>query len=114
MYFAITLDRKTAGPVCSITMCAYFISFCSDFSVFLFKFFKSRCILRTLVTEYMLNNIIFNLLYFQLIIACRKGGTSIEDLAENFPDMIIKVFILPLLVFSVAKQKRPFLLLTFV
>lgn len=40
MYFAITLDRKTAGP---------------------------------------------------LIIACRKGGTSIEDLAENFPDMIIKV-----------------------
>ncbi|KAK2984611.1 hypothetical protein RJ640_029117 [Escallonia rubra] len=40
MYFAITLDRTTAGP---------------------------------------------------LIIACRKGGTSIEDLAENFPDMIIKV-----------------------
>ncbi|KAF7120043.1 hypothetical protein RHSIM_Rhsim13G0038000 [Rhododendron simsii] len=40
MYFAITLDRKTAGP---------------------------------------------------LIIACRKGGTSIEDLAEKFPDMIIKV-----------------------
>lgn len=28
---------------------------------------------------------------FQLIIACRKGGTSIEDLAEKFPDMIIKV-----------------------
>ncbi|CAL5432617.1 unnamed protein product [Camellia sinensis] len=27
----------------------------------------------------------------QLIIACRKGGTSIEDLAEKFPDMIIKV-----------------------
>lgn len=26
-----------------------------------------------------------------LIIACRKGGTSIEDLAEKFPDMIIKV-----------------------
>ncbi|CAI9107587.1 OLC1v1006974C1 [Oldenlandia corymbosa var. corymbosa] len=26
-----------------------------------------------------------------LIIACRKGGTSIEDLAEQFPDMIIKV-----------------------
>ncbi|GKU86256.1 hypothetical protein SLEP1_g804 [Rubroshorea leprosula] len=40
MYFAITLDRKTAGP---------------------------------------------------LIIACRKGGTSIEDLAEKYPDMIIKV-----------------------
>ncbi|KAI9119182.1 hypothetical protein K1719_009857 [Acacia pycnantha] len=40
MYFAITLDRKTAGPV---------------------------------------------------IIACRKGGTSIEDLAEKFPDMIVKV-----------------------
>lgn len=40
MYFAITLDRKTAGP---------------------------------------------------LIIACKKGGTSIEDLAERFPDMIIKV-----------------------
>ncbi|KAI4349365.1 hypothetical protein L6164_009958 [Bauhinia variegata] len=40
MYFAITLDRKTAGP---------------------------------------------------LIIACRKGGTSIEDLAEKFPDMIVKV-----------------------
>ncbi|KAL5990502.1 hypothetical protein ACLOJK_011404 [Asimina triloba] len=40
MYFAITLDRTTAGP---------------------------------------------------LIIACRKGGTSIEDLAEKFPDMIIKV-----------------------
>lgn len=40
MYFAITLDRKTAGP---------------------------------------------------LIIACKKGGTSIEDLAEKFPDMIIKV-----------------------
>lgn len=27
----------------------------------------------------------------QLIIACQKGGTSIEDLAEKFPDMIIKV-----------------------
>lgn len=40
MYFAITLDRTSAGP---------------------------------------------------LIIACRKGGTSIEDLAEKFPDMIIKV-----------------------
>lgn len=40
MYFAITLDRKTAGP---------------------------------------------------LIIACSKGGTSIEDLAEKYPDMIIKV-----------------------
>ncbi|KAJ9547853.1 hypothetical protein OSB04_020396 [Centaurea solstitialis] len=40
MYFAITLDRTTAGP---------------------------------------------------LIIACREGGTSIEDLAEKFPDMIIKV-----------------------
>ncbi|OIT08387.1 PREDICTED: succinate--CoA ligase [ADP-forming] subunit beta, mitochondrial-like [Nicotiana attenuata] len=26
-----------------------------------------------------------------LIIACSKGGTSIEDLAEKFPDMIIKV-----------------------
>lgn len=40
MYFAITLDRTTAGPI---------------------------------------------------IIACKKGGTSIEDLAEKFPDMIIKV-----------------------
>eukprot|EP01018_Ginkgo_biloba_P009916 Gb_21325 [translate_table: standard] len=40
MYFAITLDRASAGPV---------------------------------------------------IIACRKGGTSIEDLAEKYPDMIIKV-----------------------
>lgn len=40
MYFAITLDRKTAGP---------------------------------------------------LIIACRKGGTSIEDLAEKYPHMIAKV-----------------------
>ncbi|KAE9589920.1 putative succinate--CoA ligase (ADP-forming) [Lupinus albus] len=40
MYFAITLDRKTAGP---------------------------------------------------LIIACSKGGISIEDLAEKLPDMIIKV-----------------------
>ncbi|WVY97600.1 hypothetical protein V8G54_029751 [Vigna mungo] len=39
MYFAITLDRTTAGPI---------------------------------------------------IIACSKGGTSIEDLAEKFPDMIIK------------------------
>lgn len=29
--------------------------------------------------------------FLQLIIACRKGGTSIEDLAEKFPDMIIKV-----------------------
>jgi succinyl-CoA synthetase beta subunit len=28
---------------------------------------------------------------FQLIIACSKGGTSIEDLAEKYPDMIIKV-----------------------
>lgn len=26
-----------------------------------------------------------------LIIACKKGGTSIEDLAEKFPDLIIKV-----------------------
>jgi succinyl-CoA synthetase beta subunit len=40
MYFAITLDRTTAGPI---------------------------------------------------IIACSKGGTSIEDLAEKFPDMIVKV-----------------------
>ncbi|GMH23966.1 hypothetical protein Nepgr_025809 [Nepenthes gracilis] len=40
MYFAITLDRTTAGPI---------------------------------------------------IIACSKGGTSIEDLAEKYPDMIIKV-----------------------
>jgi len=40
MYFAITLDRVSAGPV---------------------------------------------------IISCRKGGTSIEDLAEKYPDMIIKV-----------------------
>ncbi|KAL6217577.1 PREDICTED: succinyl-CoA ligase [ADP-forming] subunit beta, mitochondrial [Fragaria vesca subsp. vesca] len=40
MYFAITLDRKSAGP---------------------------------------------------LIIACAKGGTSIEDLAEKFPDSIVKV-----------------------
>lgn len=30
---------------------------------------------------------------FQLIIACKKGGTSIEDLAEKFPDLIIKVAI---------------------
>ncbi|KAJ0970454.1 hypothetical protein J5N97_023331 [Dioscorea zingiberensis] len=27
----------------------------------------------------------------RIIIACKKGGTSIEDLAEKFPDMIIKV-----------------------
>ncbi|KAH7577703.1 hypothetical protein JRO89_XS01G0286900 [Xanthoceras sorbifolium] len=40
MYFAITLDRKSAGP---------------------------------------------------LIIGCSKGGTSIEDLAEKYPDMIVKV-----------------------
>ncbi|XP_075482053.1 succinate--CoA ligase [ADP-forming] subunit beta, mitochondrial-like isoform X1 [Primulina tabacum] len=40
MYFAITLDRKSAGP---------------------------------------------------LIIACKKGGTSIEDLAEKHPELIIKV-----------------------
>ncbi|XP_073316219.1 succinate--CoA ligase [ADP-forming] subunit beta, mitochondrial-like isoform X1 [Primulina huaijiensis] len=40
MYFAITLDRKSAGP---------------------------------------------------LIIACEKGGTSIEDLAEKHPELIIKV-----------------------
>ncbi|MCO5572585.1 hypothetical protein L7F22_026341 [Adiantum nelumboides] len=40
MYFAIALDRASAGPV---------------------------------------------------IIACSKGGTSIEDLAEKYPDMIIKV-----------------------
>lgn len=45
----------------------------------------------------MLNKINFNLLCFQLIIACRKGGTSIEDLAENFPDMIIKVVVASLL-----------------
>ena len=29
----------------------------------------------------------------QIIIACRKGGTSIEDLAEKFPDMIVKVIV---------------------
>ncbi|CAA3021719.1 succinate-- ligase [ADP-forming] subunit beta, mitochondrial [Olea europaea subsp. europaea] len=40
MYFAITLDRKSAGP---------------------------------------------------LIIACKKGGTSIEDLAEKHPELIVKV-----------------------
>jgi succinyl-CoA synthetase beta subunit len=40
MYFAILLDRKSAGP---------------------------------------------------MIIACSEGGTSIEDLAEKFPEKIIKV-----------------------
>lgn len=36
--------------------------------------------------------LIFSLfLNYQIIIACKKGGTSIEDLAEKFPDMIIKV-----------------------
>lgn len=33
----------------------------------------------------------------QLIIACRKGGTSIEDLAEKFPDMIVKVILIILI-----------------
>lgn len=33
----------------------------------------------------------FLLFVFQLIISCSKGGTSIEDLAEKFPDMIVKV-----------------------
>ena len=37
---------------------------------------------------------IFFVVFSQLIIACRKGGTSIEDLAEKFPDMIVKVVIL--------------------
>ncbi|KAL3637983.1 hypothetical protein CASFOL_018431 [Castilleja foliolosa] len=46
MYFAITLDRKSAGP---------------------------------------------------LIISCKKGGTSIEDLAEEHPELIIKV---PIVVFT--------------
>lgn len=27
----------------------------------------------------------------QVMIACSKGGTSIEDLAEKYPKMIIKV-----------------------
>ncbi|KAK4482352.1 hypothetical protein RD792_009505 [Penstemon davidsonii] len=47
MYFAITLDRKSAGPI--------------------------------------------NVDFLQLIIACKKGGTSIEDLAEEHPELIIKV-----------------------
>lgn len=34
--------------------------------------------------------------YSQVIIACAKGGTSIEDLAEKYPDMIIKVHTVPL------------------
>jgi succinyl-CoA synthetase beta subunit len=29
----------------------------------------------------------------QVIIACAKGGTSIEDLAEKYPDQIIKVIV---------------------
>ena len=29
--------------------------------------------------------------WFQVIIACCKGGTSIEDLAEHHPDLIVKV-----------------------
>lgn len=33
------------------------------------------------------------LLIFQLIIACKKGGTSIEDLAEQHPELIVKVTI---------------------
>lgn len=33
----------------------------------------------------------YTMFSMQIIIACRKGGTSIEDLAEKFPDMIIKV-----------------------
>lgn len=37
------------------------------------------------------NKFYYFFLVFQLIISCRKGGTSIEDLAEKFPDMIVKV-----------------------
>ncbi len=40
------------------------------------------------------SNMLLHIFFPQLIIACRKGGTSIEDLAEKFPDMIIKVIIL--------------------
>ncbi|KAG6481633.1 hypothetical protein ZIOFF_058237 [Zingiber officinale] len=54
MYFAITLDRSTAGPI-----------------------------EHKRETEEEKEG--------QIIIACKKGGTSIEDLAEKFPDMIIKV-----------------------
>lgn len=33
------------------------------------------------------------------MIACAKGGTSIEDLAEKYPDQIIKVFFVLVFVF---------------
>jgi hypothetical protein len=45
-------------------------------------------------SRYMGRNTVQNdqhLLAWQVIIACAKGGTSIEDLAEKYPDMIIKV-----------------------
>lgn len=133
MYFAITLDRKTAGPVCPLTVL---------WSVIYFQ--QSETVPATLPEYFMDPEFLFMkldiyfdasfmigcsrfwllsvLLYFvillptiecsevlrcfgacsilQLIIACRKGGTSIEDLAEKFPDMIIKVVICALDPFS--------------
>ncbi|KAJ8747833.1 hypothetical protein K2173_011542 [Erythroxylum novogranatense] len=62
MYFAIMLDRTTAGPFLAETF---------GLKMFIMK------------GTYMI-------ILFQLILPV-KGGTSIEDLAEKFPDLIIKV-----------------------
>ncbi|EEF32531.1 succinyl-CoA synthetase beta chain, putative [Ricinus communis] len=40
---------------------------------------------------FMVDDLLCFLVGVLLIIACKKGGTSIEDLAEKFPDLIIKV-----------------------
>ncbi|MCD7467418.1 hypothetical protein HAX54_004839 [Datura stramonium] len=49
------------------------------------------CEKMSLVNEMYFSIILDRVTAGPLIIACRKGGTSIEDLAEKFPDMIIKV-----------------------
>lgn len=81
MYFAIMLDRKTAGPVgfpisllFSIPLALFIQIFTGD------DCFKSK------------DTYLYTI--FQIIIGCSKGGTSIEDLAEKYPNMIVKVIIL--------------------
>lgn len=91
MYFAITLDRKTAGPVCFRNKITIFFPFGIIGPVSTPIRINSLFTWRYMFLLKEIKCLFASLFFFQLIIACRKGGTSIEDLAEKFPDMIIKV-----------------------
>lgn len=90
MYFAIALDRASAGPVNS----SHPVFMLTEIVVEIAFVWSTPPGWDTKLSRYMGRNTVQNdqhLLAWQVIIACAKGGTSIEDLAEKYPDMIIKV-----------------------